>query len=295
MFAFHVQTILGVSVADAQSAIFQQSFVDSLSDLLRIPASNIQITSITAASRRRFLLANAQISYIITASNTNPSTLYSQINNLVQSGALTNRMLSNPNVKKAFPNMSMGALQVVDLTPTLSPTPVPTFQTLPPGSIAAATILTVWGAAMLVASWYYFCVRKKHLDNQPYVDSSMEQQWAFVSSVAPRARSDPGVVIGTGTGAGSYLPAGYGYGQDTSQSVQLAPMATYRDAIPPPVITSPYYNNPMMSPNLTATANANASVTNAAATGRPNSAGIGTRTTDFYDYPSSSAPSRIVI
>ena len=70
-----VQTLSGISLATAISTAFQTTFVQKVADQIGQSANHVVITGVTAASRRRKLLAGVNIAYTVTTENTNPTIL----------------------------------------------------------------------------------------------------------------------------------------------------------------------------------------------------------------------------
>ena len=100
------QTFAGVTVQQAKTALFLNTYKESMAYLLRIPVSSINVTSVESVDvrRARMLLATGvSIGTVITATDTNPTTLTTALEAPGTSSSLTSKMSSNPSFAATYP------------------------------------------------------------------------------------------------------------------------------------------------------------------------------------------------
>ena len=121
------QTVLGVSLDTANTALFQNDFTLTVANVLSVSSDMIKINSITAkTSRRRSLLSTGvNIMYTVTTkASTTVTALTSTMSSAISKGTVTT----------SLQNYGYGAASVVDypvtvdLTPTATPTNAPTYK-----------------------------------------------------------------------------------------------------------------------------------------------------------------------
>ena len=125
------QTLSGVSLATATSVAFQTTFIQKVADQIGQSANHVVITSVTATSRRKLLLAGVNIAYTVTVENTNPTILAQIITN---NAAAFSQALTTA----GYPT----TVTTVSATPT-SALPQPTLPPVASGSTTIQSIQTV--------------------------------------------------------------------------------------------------------------------------------------------------------
>lgn len=134
---------------------------------MNIDKTSIIITGVTATTRRmlssgsgaglRLLVSGVQIAYTIFVSNSNEAITAAKV-------AGTNLDLTASLTKNGYYGAYAVSSTLVPV-PTATPTSAPiTSKTLPAGSIAAAVILTIFGAVLIVGG-AVFCFRMKQKKN----------------------------------------------------------------------------------------------------------------------------------
>lgn len=151
---------------------FQSVFKGYVSQTLGIDTSLIAISSVTMTTRRmlssgsaaklRLLVSGVQIAYTILVTNTNEAITASKMST------------TNLDLTKALNTSGYYGAYAVSSTlvpvPTAMPTMAPGAKTLPAGSIAAAVILTIFGAVLIIGGTF-FCFRMKQRKDAEAVDN----------------------------------------------------------------------------------------------------------------------------
>ena len=160
---FQLQSVSGVTFAEASTAVFQGLFIGYVSAALSIDRSAISIKGVMKTTtslpsfRRKLLTDGVQILYVVVSANTNTDIVLSKM--ATSRSTLTTLLTGN-----GYTN-AVALITTSAPAPTSAPTqpqPQSTHSSkLPPGSIAAAVILSIFAAAVIITVSGVYLYRQK--------------------------------------------------------------------------------------------------------------------------------------
>lgn len=160
---FQLQSVSGVTFAEATTVVFQGIFIGYVSAALSVDRSAIsikeviKITASLPSFRRNLLTDGVQILYVVISANTNTDIVLSKM--ATSRSSLTTLLTGN-----GYTN-AVALITTAPPAPTSAPTqpqPQSTHSTkLPPGSIAAAVILSIFAAAVIITVSIVYLYRQK--------------------------------------------------------------------------------------------------------------------------------------